>query len=192
MVLPERPAGIDQMNEDEVAGLVTINAMIGVAQVQLDKRHRTRRLSVESPIWKVLLLCHAQVVSYFQAPWEGEAFAMAVALCGGAIYPWGDFQGRLIAAIAAADGKQFPPETQPTYYEHWLIALEALLIEKRILSKARIDRKATWLARAASGSHCVPSFPALGICRMTRKKRIDHSWIERWPTPGERDATMSH
>ena len=154
MVLPERPAGTDQMNEDELAALVTRNAMIGVAQVQLDKRpsNTTAERRVAN-MEGAAALPRTSGELIFQAPWEGEAFAMAVALCGGGIYPWGDFQGRLIAAIAAADGKQFPPETQPTYYEHWLIALEALLIEKRILSKARIDRKATWLARAASGSH---------------------------------------
>ena len=65
MVLPERPAGTEQMNEAELAALVTRDAMIGVAQVQLDKRPRTQRLNVESPTWKVRLLCHAQVVSLF-------------------------------------------------------------------------------------------------------------------------------
>jgi nitrile hydratase len=32
MVLPERPAGTEQLSEDELAGLVTRDAMIGVAQ----------------------------------------------------------------------------------------------------------------------------------------------------------------
>lgn len=34
MVLPERPAGTDGLSEDELAGLVTRDAMIGVAVVQ--------------------------------------------------------------------------------------------------------------------------------------------------------------
>jgi nitrile hydratase subunit alpha len=34
MVLPERPAGTEGMSEDELAGLVTRDAMIGVAKVQ--------------------------------------------------------------------------------------------------------------------------------------------------------------
>jgi nitrile hydratase len=38
MVLPERPAGTQHMSEDELAGLVTRDAMIGVAEVQLDSK----------------------------------------------------------------------------------------------------------------------------------------------------------
>jgi nitrile hydratase len=33
MVLPQRPPGTDHLSEDELAGLVTRDAMIGVAQV---------------------------------------------------------------------------------------------------------------------------------------------------------------
>jgi nitrile hydratase subunit alpha len=153
MVLPERPGGTEQMNEAELAALVTRDAMIGVAHVQLDKRpSNTTAERRVADMEGATALPRTSGELIFHAPWEGEAFALAVALCEHGMYPWSDFQGRLIAAIAAADGKQIPPETQPTYYEHWLTALEALLIEKRILSKARIDRKAAWLARAASGS----------------------------------------
>ena len=35
LVLPERPAGSEQMNEDELAALVTRDAMIGTAKVTL-------------------------------------------------------------------------------------------------------------------------------------------------------------
>jgi nitrile hydratase len=34
MVLPERPEGTEGMSEDELAALVTRDAMIGVARVQ--------------------------------------------------------------------------------------------------------------------------------------------------------------
>jgi nitrile hydratase len=34
MILPERPAGTDGMSEEELAGLVTRDAMVGVAKVQ--------------------------------------------------------------------------------------------------------------------------------------------------------------
>lgn len=153
MVLPERPTGTDQLSEDDLAALVTRDAMIGVAQVQLDKRpSNTTAERRVADMEGVAALPRKSGELIFQAPWEGEAFALAVALCERGMYPWSDFQSHLIAAIATADGKQFPPETQPTYYEHWLVALEALLIEKNILSKTHIDRQATWLARAASGS----------------------------------------
>ena len=153
MVLPERPSGTDQMSEDELSTLVTRDAMIGVAHVQLDKHpSNTTAERRVADMEGVAALPRKSGELIFQAPWEGEAFALAVALCERGMYSWSDFQGHLIAAIATADGKQLPLDTQPIYYEHWLIALEALLIEKRILSKVRIDRKAVWLARAASGS----------------------------------------
>ena len=156
MVLPERPAGTEQMSEDELAVLVTRDAMIGVAQVRLDgfdKRPPSKipeRRVADMEGTTALPRKSGDLV--FQAPWEGEAFAMAVALCERVMYSWSDFQSHLIAAIAAAEEKQLPPETRPTYYENWLVALETLLIEKSILSKAQIERKAAWLARAASGS----------------------------------------
>jgi nitrile hydratase len=33
LVLPERPEGTERMSEDELAGLVTRNSMVGVAKV---------------------------------------------------------------------------------------------------------------------------------------------------------------
>ena len=83
---------------------------------------------------------------------------MAVSLCEQGHYPWREFQQHLIAQIAAAEQSGLPPEQQPTYYENWLAALEALLIEKDILAKQKIDTRATWLARAASSSSASRSF----------------------------------
>jgi nitrile hydratase subunit alpha len=156
MVLPERPAGTDQMGEDELAALVTRDAMIGVARVLRDRPDT--RLPTTVPERRVADMQGATALPrksgelIFQAPWEGEAFAMAVALCERGTYPWSEFQNQLISAIGAAEEKQLPPEMRPTYYENWLVALEALLVEKHLLSKTGIDRKAAWLARAASGS----------------------------------------
>jgi nitrile hydratase len=42
LVLPERPAGTDSWTEDELAALVTRNAMIGVAHVSAPARARAR------------------------------------------------------------------------------------------------------------------------------------------------------
>ena len=51
----------------------------------------------------------------FTAPWEGRAFAMAVALVRDRGVPWESFRSRLVAAIDEA------PERP--YYEAWLVAL---------------------------------------------------------------------
>lgn len=153
MVLPQRPAGTDHMSEEELAALVTRDAMIGVAQVTLNKREEspsTQRRIADMEGTTALPRQSGKLI--FQDPWEGEAFAMAVALCERGEYPWSDFQQHLISQIAAADQTEVQPETRPTYYESWLAALEALLIEKKILAKKKIDNRATWLARAASGA----------------------------------------
>jgi nitrile hydratase len=155
MVLPERPAGTEQMSEEALATLVTRDAMIGVARVQ-----RNRQETPESPrsqrhiadMEGEAALPRQSGELAFQDPWEGEAFAMAVALCEQGLYPWSEFQARLIAAIAAAERSGLPLESRATYYENWLTAFEALLIEKGILIKEKIDARATWLARAASSS----------------------------------------
>ena len=155
MVLPERPGGAEHLSEDELAALVTRDAMIGVARVQL---HQPTTVTAPSSQRRIAdmegqtALPRQSGELVFQDPWEGEAFAMAVALCEQGHYPWSDFRDHLITQIATAEQKGLPLESRPTYYEHWLAALETLLIEKRILEKEKLDARAAWLARAASGS----------------------------------------
>jgi len=162
MVLPQRPTGTEQMTEEELATLVTRDAMIGVAQVNLNKQPSTpvsQRRIADMEGNTALPRQSGELV--FQDPWEGEVFAMAVALCESGSYPWSDFQSHLISQITAAEQKDTSPETRPTYYECWLAALEALLVDKKILSKKKIDNRAIWLARAASGS-ASRSFMSMG------------------------------
>ena len=40
-MLPERPAGTEEMSEEELAGLITRDSMIGVAQVSVEKEPTT-------------------------------------------------------------------------------------------------------------------------------------------------------
>jgi nitrile hydratase subunit alpha len=153
MVLPQRPADTKHLSEEELAAIVTRDAMIGVAQVTLDKQPSSpssQRRIADMEGTTALPRLSGELI--FQDPWEGEAFAMAVALCERGEYPWSDFQQQLITQIAAAEQPDISPETRPTYYECWLAALEVLLIEKKILAKKKIDNRAIWLARAASGS----------------------------------------
>ena len=155
MVLPERPDGTEHLSEEELAALVTRDTMIGVARVQPDKPAMraappSQRRIADMEGKAALPRQSGELV--FHDPWEGEAFAMAVALCEQGIYPWSDFRDHLVAQIAATEQKALPPESSPTYYEQWLAALESLLVEKQILEKGKIDARGMWLARAASGS----------------------------------------
>jgi len=57
----------------------------------------------------------------FDAPWQGRAFAMALAVVDALGLDWDEFRRRLIAAIDA--------EPERPYYESWLAALERLVAD---------------------------------------------------------------
>ena len=71
----------------------------------------------------------------FEAPWEGRAFGVAVALRDEGRYEWGDFRDKLMIEVARAQGK---PKA-PGYYEQWLAALEKLTLEMGLISKEELD-----------------------------------------------------
>jgi nitrile hydratase accessory protein len=76
----------------------------------------------------------------FQAPWEGRAFGLAVALRDRGVLPWEAFRTRLIAAIAASDARPAGAD-RPSYYENWLAALQNLLVDSGLLAPADIDER---------------------------------------------------
>jgi nitrile hydratase accessory protein len=67
----------------------------------------------------------------FAAPWEGRAFALAVAVVKHAGLPWDAFRLRLIAAIAS--------EPDRPYYESWAAALEALVVGLDLTTPEALD-----------------------------------------------------
>ncbi|MEY2430519.1 MAG: hypothetical protein QOC92_244 [Acidimicrobiaceae bacterium] len=67
----------------------------------------------------------------FSAPWEGRAFALAVALVERLDMPWDAFRRRLMDAIA--DDPDRP------YYESWAVALEALVLSLGLTTSAALD-----------------------------------------------------
>ena len=90
----------------------------------------------------------------FAAPWEAQAFAMAVELNARGAFTWKEWSealGREIAAGTAGgdDGSR--------YYEHWLAALERLVTEKHLTSGTELStRKAAWKAAAEATPHGEP------------------------------------
>ncbi len=74
----------------------------------------------------------------FEAPWEGRAFGVAVALNEQGAYPWRSFRDALVDSIAADDAAGKPT----TYYERWLESLEVLLIEEGLVTKEELDARA--------------------------------------------------
>jgi nitrile hydratase accessory protein len=69
----------------------------------------------------------------FEAPWEGRAFGMAVALSERGACDWEHFRQCLIARIAEGDRR---------YYESWLAAFESVVVEQGLLDRRELEARA--------------------------------------------------
>lgn len=78
----------------------------------------------------------------FTAPWEEHAFGVAVALCQQGLFPFDDFRWRVVAAISTWERANQGQEESFSFYERWLLALERLLVDRGILSREEIERRA--------------------------------------------------
>lgn len=89
----------------------------------------------------------------FAAPWQAQAFALAVKLNEAGVFTWSEWAATLGAELAAA-GRG---DTVDAYYEHWLSALEKLVEEKGTLSHAeRLARRDAWDRAARATAHGEP------------------------------------
>lgn len=75
----------------------------------------------------------------FAAPWQAQAFAMAVALHARGLFSWPEWAQALAARIAtspAAPGQ----DAADAYYQQWLAALEDLVAAKGAASSVELIR----------------------------------------------------
>ena len=92
----------------------------------------------------------------FRAPWEAQAFGMAVAMHERGLFAWGEFAERLAAEIAAA-GRRGEVDDGTRYYHCWLAALEALVSEKQLVGRDELAaRKRAWDRAARATPHGKP------------------------------------
>ena len=90
----------------------------------------------------------------FRAPWEAQAFAMAVKLHEAGHFTWKEWANRLAAEIAAA-GAEGDDGTR--YYESWLRALERIVAEKGLIHADELaSRGAEWATAARETPHGKP------------------------------------
>ena len=80
----------------------------------------------------------------FQAPWEGRAFGIAVAMNEDGVYDWTEFRDRLVDEIDEAE-RGGPPSS---YYERWLASIERLAVERGFITADELDART---AEYASG-----------------------------------------
>jgi nitrile hydratase accessory protein len=80
----------------------------------------------------------------FREPWEGQAFAMTLALYDRGLFTWPEWAEALAAEIRRAQAAG-DPDTGETYYLHWLAALERLVAAKGVASNETLSRvKHAW------------------------------------------------
>ncbi|MFC3883459.1 nitrile hydratase accessory protein [Bacillus songklensis] len=82
----------------------------------------------------------------FQEPWERLSFGMALAMYEEKNFTsWEDFRSRLIQQIAVWEKENDGQRDNPNwnYYEHWMKALERLVVETGMLDKREVEARAS-------------------------------------------------
>jgi nitrile hydratase accessory protein len=80
----------------------------------------------------------------FAEPWQAQAFALAVKLSEQGHFTWKEWAAALAGELkAAADRGE--PDDGSRYYDHWLAALERLVVSKGLSDPAELlARKEAW------------------------------------------------
>ena len=92
----------------------------------------------------------------FREPWEAQAFAIAIKLHEGGLYTWTEWAEALSNEIVAAQAEG-DPDLGDTYYQHWLRALEGLVLAKTDLTVEQLlRRKDAWDRAAQRSPHGEP------------------------------------
>lgn len=77
----------------------------------------------------------------FEAPWESQAFGLAIALYERGYYDWEEFRGRLISEIGDWERAEEDEREVWDYYRRWLASFEALVKDRGLLSEQEIEER---------------------------------------------------
>jgi nitrile hydratase accessory protein len=92
----------------------------------------------------------------FRAPWEAEAFALAVSLNERGLFTWKEWAAVLGEEIKNAQAAG-DPDTGDTYYHHWLAALERIVAAKGLAHSGALARtRDAWKRACARTPHGTP------------------------------------
>ena len=80
----------------------------------------------------------------FAAPWQAQAFALAVRLSEDGHFTWKEWARALADELREAE-ERGEPDDGTRYYHHWVAALERLVTAKGLTDPpALLDRKEAW------------------------------------------------
>ena len=80
----------------------------------------------------------------FAEPWQAQAFALAVKLSEAGHFTWKEWAVGLADELKAAEARG-EPDDGSHYYEHWLAALERLVMRKGLAdAHALHERRKAW------------------------------------------------
>ena len=92
----------------------------------------------------------------FRAPWEAQAFAMALTLHERGVFTWSEWAATLGDEIKKAQAAG-DPDTGETYYRHWLATLERIVAEKGLSDPRTLARtRDAWEHACARTPHGAP------------------------------------
>ena len=92
----------------------------------------------------------------FNAPWEAQSFALAVALSERGAFTWKEWAATLAEVIGEARARG-EPDTGERYYEHWLEALERIVARIGLVDGVRLEqRRRQWQTAARRTPHGQP------------------------------------
>jgi len=94
----------------------------------------------------------AETDPVFAEPWQAQAFALAVRLSQQGHFTWKEWTAALAAELASD-----PSDDGTRYYDHWLSALERLLIERSLCTRAELAHlKEAWVQAYRQTPHGQP------------------------------------
>jgi nitrile hydratase accessory protein len=80
----------------------------------------------------------------FAEPWQAQAFALAVKLSEQGHFTWKEWAAALAKELEAAASRG-EPDDGSRYYDHWLAALEDLVMAKGLVNRSSlVARKEAW------------------------------------------------
>ena len=74
----------------------------------------------------------------FGQEWERTAFGVALGLSRAGYFEWEDFRQQLIAAISRWESSHAIDDASWNYYECWLAALEAVIVQSGLANESEI------------------------------------------------------